>query len=50
MTHIVKVVSQDDTELKLLDDPKKSRGRNRPYSIEIGFDQYRRNREYTSKL
>jgi len=43
-------VTVDDTELKLLDDPKKSRGRNPPYSIEIGFDQYRRNREYTIRL
>ena len=34
----------------LFDAPKKSRvGRNPPISIEIEFDQYRRNREYMSK-
>ena len=40
----------EDTDLQLLDDPKKSRERNPPFSIRMGFDQYRRNREYTSKL
>ena len=42
------MVSDDD--LTQLDDPKKSRARNPPYSIQIEIEQYRRNREYTGEV
>ena len=43
----ISMVSESES---LFDAPKKSRGRNPPFSIQIEFDQYRRNREYTSKV
>ena len=38
---------QDDGGKGLFDSPRRSSDRSPPFSIQIDFDQYRRNREYT---
>ena len=41
---------QEEGGKGLFDSPRRSSDRSPPFSIQIDFDQYRRNREYTSKV
>ena len=37
---------EENSDLEINDSPKKGSNRNKPFEINISFDQYRRNREY----
>ena len=42
--------SSSREEVGLFDTPQKSRERNPPFSIQLDFTQYRRNRDYTVSI